>query len=252
MSEYRNLYEKYYNNLKRNNGSYNMKSKNKKSTVMDKCSNRKVEKLVNKFIIQLAISVILIVIFMGCRVVNNNYTKEIFSLAKTQMTKTYDYKKALNYIKNLSLDDMENISVNFIDKVKSKIIGGKTILEELRTEYSIPVMANKSNNLDEFEKDKNKILKVKVNDVQEIKNCNDGKVKKIDVDEKLGKYIVIDHGKGIESKYYNMTDIFVKQGEKIKKGDVIGEVNGKDKESNFYFEILYMGKAQDVYEYMAI
>ncbi len=43
-------------------------------------------------------------------------------------------------------------------------------------------------------------------------------------DPDKGKYIVIDHGNGIETAYYHLGAAYVKAGDKVNKGDIIGSV----------------------------
>lgn len=247
MNNYRELYEKYYSNLKK--GRSKTSSNANKGYLSNNYNFKKKCSLVNKFIIQLSISICMIVFFLGCKAVNNEQCNKVLAYANTVITKSYDYKSIINKLENMTLDDVENMSVHLIDKIKAGFIGGKTIIEELKTEYSIPVMAGKVYE----ENDKNNKMTFKIDKTTKITSCNLGKVKKISVDEDLGNYIVIDHGKGIESKYYNLSKIFVKVGDEIEKGKVIGEVYGDVKNSKeFYFEILYMGKPQDVYESIAI
>lgn len=43
-------------------------------------------------------------------------------------------------------------------------------------------------------------------------------------DSFAGKYVVIDHGHGISTRYLHAKEIFVKVGDRVKRGQVIGEV----------------------------
>ena len=43
-------------------------------------------------------------------------------------------------------------------------------------------------------------------------------------DADKGKYIIIDHGNGIETAYYHLNAAYVKAGDTVNKGDVIGSV----------------------------
>jgi murein DD-endopeptidase MepM/ murein hydrolase activator NlpD len=39
-----------------------------------------------------------------------------------------------------------------------------------------------------------------------------------------GKSVILDHGQGIYSMYFHLSEILVRDGEKISKGDVLGQV----------------------------
>jgi murein DD-endopeptidase MepM/ murein hydrolase activator NlpD len=39
-----------------------------------------------------------------------------------------------------------------------------------------------------------------------------------------GKSVVLDHGQGIYSMYFHLSEILAREGEKISKGDVLGQV----------------------------
>ncbi|GAA0124317.1 M23 family metallopeptidase [Clostridium sp. CTA-19] len=251
MNHYKELYERYYNNLTK--GKRNISVNRRQGHVQPNFNSEKKLSLANKFIIQLSIAIVMMIFFLGCKTVNNEYGNKVLKCANGAINKKYDYKYVVNRLENMTLDDVENVSVQMIDKIKAGFVGGKTIIEELETEYSIPVMANKSSEDDAHRKDKDNIITFSIKEKTPIKSCNSGKIKKIDVDKNLGEYIIIDHGKGIESKYYNISKIFVKVGDKVDKDTVIGEVDvSPEGITNFYFEILYMGKAQDIYNSMVI
>ncbi|HCQ90574.1 MAG TPA: hypothetical protein DIU45_13595 [Clostridium sp.] len=166
------------------------------------------------------------------------------------INKSYDYKSIFEKAKSVDIQDIENMSIKVIEKIKIGFIGGRTIDEEIQSDYSLPVSSKKVYGNNKWDKSINETLKLQVYENMYIKSCNDGRVKKIDND-KLGNYILIDHGKGIESKYYNLSDIYVNVGQSVEKDETIGEIRGDTVEpKTFYFEILYMGKTQDVYSYM--
>jgi len=55
----------------------------------------------------------------------------------------------------------------------------------------------------------------------------------------FGKTIIIDHGDGLRSVYTRASDIFVRPGDNVQRGSVVGRVgsSGRDKNSYLHFEI---------------
>jgi len=97
------------------------------------------------------------------------------------------------------------------------------------------------------------VLWIKLDQESQVSSCEKGKVKKIGNDEALGKYVVVDHGKGIETKYNNLSEVTVESGEEVEKGQTIGRVIPEaNKFKTFYFELLYMGNRQNVKDYLEI
>jgi murein DD-endopeptidase MepM/ murein hydrolase activator NlpD len=252
MGGYSEQYEKYYSALTRNKSAYYPKNRINKETNRSGflwAWSRK--NYGNRIIMQLSVAIFLIIVFLGCKIYKNQYTIKFYNLSKTMINKSYDYKSVFEKVKSVDIQDIENMSIKVIEKIKIGFVGGRTIDEEIQSEYSLPVSSKKVYGNNKWDKSIDEALKLQVNENMDIKSCNDGRVKKIDND-KLGNYILIDHGRGIESKYYNLSDIYVNVGQSVEKDETIGEIKGDAVEpKTFYFEILYMGKTQDVYSYMA-
>ena len=55
----------------------------------------------------------------------------------------------------------------------------------------------------------------------------------------FGKTVIIDHGDGLRSVYSRASDIFLRGGENVQRGSVIGRVGsaGRDKNDYLHFEI---------------
>ncbi len=83
-----------------------------------------------------------------------------------------------------------------------------------------------------------------------------GVVKKVVTDYKLnrglGKYVVIDHGYGIMTKYGHMAKILVRQGQRIDRWDPIGLVGetGLATGPHLHYEVVVDGKPQDPLKYI--
>ena len=84
-----------------------------------------------------------------------------------------------------------------------------------------------------------------------VKAAAEGVIKKIYHDDRLGVSIILDHGNGLETKYANLsTDDMVKEGQSIKKGQVISGVGNtalikSADESHLHFEVIKDGKHID-------
>lgn len=80
----------------------------------------------------------------------------------------------------------------------------------------------------------------------------DGVVNKVGYDNVYGKYIKIDHGKGIETLYGHCSSINKNQGDTIKKGDIIAKVGstGRSTGPHIHFELRLNGKAENPMTYM--
>ncbi|WP_239696612.1 peptidoglycan DD-metalloendopeptidase family protein [Paenibacillus oryzisoli] len=66
-----------------------------------------------------------------------------------------------------------------------------------------------------------------------------GKVIAVGFDGELGNYIVVDHGRGIETEYMHLNKILVKRGESVTKGQHIGLVGstGRSTGSHLHYEV---------------
>jgi murein DD-endopeptidase MepM/ murein hydrolase activator NlpD len=71
-----------------------------------------------------------------------------------------------------------------------------------------------------------------------------GKITHVGFQGAYGKLIVIDHGFGLETRYGHLSDYTVKQGDPVKRGDVIGKVGATGRATGYHlhYEVLANGK----------
>lgn len=81
-----------------------------------------------------------------------------------------------------------------------------------------------------------------------------GTVKKIGNDRGYGRFIVIKHGNGYTTMFAHLHKILVKKGEKIKRGQLIGQVGntGRSTGSHLHYEICRWGKSIDPMKYIQL
>jgi len=85
-----------------------------------------------------------------------------------------------------------------------------------------------------------------------VRACADGVIVHTGIFLGYGKIILIDHQNGFFSLYAHLADIYVKYGDRVKKGDVIGEVGdtGAADRPCLHFELRDRGKAVDPLLYL--
>ena len=86
----------------------------------------------------------------------------------------------------------------------------------------------------------------------EVRATADGKVKSVERAQKLqGTRIVIDHGNGYETVYAHLSDLLVRRGQKVSRGDVIGRTgnSGTSFAPHLHYEVQLNGQQQDPINY---
>ncbi len=79
-----------------------------------------------------------------------------------------------------------------------------------------------------------------------------GTVIAVSQDNTLGKYIAVDHGNGLVTRYLHLSKFNVSKGDKVSTGDRIGSVGntGYSTGSHLHFEVLKNGSYQDPWNYI--
>lgn len=76
----------------------------------------------------------------------------------------------------------------------------------------------------------------------------DGKIKSIKTDEILGNVVEISHSDNLTTIYYSLKDVFLKEGDEVKKGTIIGAASSNkivENENALFFEVYSQGKLID-------
>ncbi|NFE68192.1 M23 family metallopeptidase [Clostridium sporogenes] len=259
---YNSQYEEYYNSLK-NRKTTNLKNNN---YMYGQWNNRKESsnmKFFQKRIIRDLIGVFLLLIFvLGLKAFSNPKTQMVYNYSKKIVNenygyKNYDYKKVINKAKNLDANLVEDKILKYIDTFKSKVTREKTVEGLISDDFVLPVSGKLTSKYGEREDPVNKKkafhkgIDIDAKENTEVLASFSGTVKECGEDKELGKYILLDHGQGIETKYGHLNKIKVKKGEEVKKGKTIGESGstGKSTGAHLHFEIIYMGENKNPQDY---
>lgn len=87
---------------------------------------------------------------------------------------------------------------------------------------------------------------------EEIRSYLDGVVEKCALSASYGYYVCIDHGDGLKTLYAHASKLLCKEGDNVKKGDVIALVGdtGRATGSHLHFEVYYGGETQNPRDYL--
>ena len=94
-------------------------------------------------------------------------------------------------------------------------------------------------------------LDFSVNLNTDVMATGDGVVKKAEYDSGWGRYIKIDHGYSYETVYAHLYKIYVKNGQKVQRGDVIGKSGNSGRAAGFHlhYEVHKNKKSEDPSKY---
>ncbi|WP_373898938.1 M23 family metallopeptidase [Haloimpatiens sp. FM7315] len=248
MGNYNSQYRDYYNSILNNRKTYSLDS--------SKPDVKNNNNFILKRIIRDLTGVLVLSLFiLSLKIVVTPRTKMVYEYSKKIVNENYDYKKAFNNIKNIDIKNMKDYTKNFIDKISSKFNSSNLMEVDKNTEFDyIPPCSGKvvsgfGERVDPIsgEKKIHKGIDIAVAENTPVKVVEEGKVKKIGEDVSFGKYIIIDHGKGLESKYAHLNEASVKEGQLVKKGDSIAKSGntGKSTGPHLHLEIIYMGENID-------
>jgi murein DD-endopeptidase MepM/ murein hydrolase activator NlpD len=255
MGSYNSQYENYYNNLvdkRKRYGSYGNSGRRRNSFPLD--GNFFLKRLTTELIGVF----ILFVFVIACKMVVTPQTTAAYKYSKEVLNKSYDYNSAISTVKKLDLKSIEDKSIDWMENIKSKLTGTMTLKEKLKSTFMVPVEGTITSGFGERndpftnEKKTHEGIDIAVKEGTEVLCPGEGKVKALGEDEELGKYILIDHGNGIETKYAHLSQLLVKQDAEIKKGEVIAKSGntGKSTAPHLHFELLYMGANENPQDYL--
>lgn len=274
MGNYHEAYESYYNKILQkdsknremiHNGSY-WPSQSYRATNNHRVNNKSFynkglfdfssKNIANRIIFQLVGTGILIAIILFCKIYVTPETKNIYDYAKTTASTSFDYNGALAKIKAFDYKETyENIN-EYIEALKEKYLGEEKLMKTINENFMVPVKGDligryeESKDLGWIGYDKGIVIKTEKDAV--VLTPFSGVIRETGESEALGKYIVIDHGKGVETEYGNLDKISVKEGDKVEKGTTIAKVAGEGKlpYAHLYFELIYMGGPKDPEKYI--
>ncbi|MBC8060164.1 MAG: M23 family metallopeptidase [Clostridiaceae bacterium] len=262
MGNYNSEYESYYNSMvnKKTSGNY-YDSRNashgssSKGVGIGSISNFFSKQRIFRRVIQELIGgLLLFVLLIFCKSNVLAQSKTVYNYSKQIVHQNFDISELpnnLNNIKNFKLDNFQAKASDFIESIKINLVGGKSVTEKIKTNYIMPTQGKITTTFSSQNANKTG-LDIDAKENSDVACSFQGKVKDIGETAIIGKYIEVDHGDGIITKYSNLNEQLVKKGDSVKKGQVIGKSGkaGKSTGPHVHYQIIYMGNEIDPKEYI--
>jgi murein DD-endopeptidase MepM/ murein hydrolase activator NlpD len=249
MGSYNSQYESYYSTLvnkRRNYGGYGNGRNKSSSFKLD--GNFFLKRLIRGLI-----GVFILFIFViTCKLIVTPQTEAAYKYSKEVLNQNYDYTVTLDGIKNFNFIGFEEKTMDWMENIKAKLTGGQTLKDKLKDSFMLPVEGAIIDPAYNGKSD-NAGIDIDVKEGTEVFCAYEGRVKDFGEDIQLGKYIIIDHGAGIETKYAHLSEILVKGEDSITKGDIIAKSGstGNTTAPHLHFELLYMGENKSPQDYLS-
>lgn len=245
MGNYNEHYKKYYRGMTRKNNEgknyggsheYVPKSINRRSNTIS---------YIDIFMKQTMVVVGLIVI-----ATLPGYLKgEIGQSIKGTYDKCVVSWKVFNVENGGNLLNLEDKIIRSIDFGIGKLGNKKGVFKTMEDEFLIP---SKGNPQVEYIRDNGGV--VIINKVLgEVVGAYDGTVEEVKKSDN-GYVVVIDHGDGVQTKYENLSKVFVKEGDSVQRGKIFAYAGRLDNFEGyrFLFRLYYMEEEKDVKKYLGV
>ena len=262
MGNYNSEYESYYNSMLN-------KGKVRKSPNLQKASNRggrkgigitfignlfSKQRIFKRVLQELIGGLLLFSILIFCKSNALAQSKTVYNYSKQVVHQNIDFKKLpsdLSKVRSLKLENFQTKASDFIERIKISLVGGLSVKEKIKANYIIPTSGKITTTFSSESTDKAGI-DIDAKENSDVQCSFQGKVKAVGEDTKIGKYIEVDHGDGVVTKYSNLNEQLVKKDEIVKKGQVIGKSGkaGKSTGPHLHYDIIYMGTEIDPQEYI--
>lgn len=201
---------------------------------------KKSSSVFKKFLTQILVSIIIVLVIILLKSMNTPIANNTSSLIKKVMYAEFDYKDSIEKTKEYAskLRDYTDKSIPIFNRLENDLNLSRPIEGIIISSYGEkydPVTERQS-----FQRG----IDIKASNFKIVKSVKDGEVQKVGESESLGKFVKIYHGENAFSLYSNLEKVYVKENEKIIRGQRIGEI-GELKNSYLHFELWINDDAVD-------
>ena len=203
-----------------------------------------------KFLTQVIICIIVVITVIIIKKTNSTVTNKIFTMVQTSITREMDIKdiaqKAVNGVKTVG-----SMPRNIADKF-FKESHKYAFISPVDEGSVISTFGNNYNQVEEKSSFQRGVDYISEGEIQ-VHASEDGIVTSISESSNYGKYIKINHDETVFSIYSNCTNVYVDEGQTVKKGDILASTNSAgDGDNWFHFELWMDGEIVDPSEYIKL
>ncbi|QXM05765.1 M23 family metallopeptidase [Crassaminicella indica] len=203
-----------------------------------------------KFLKQIVLCILIVLLVILMKNIHSPITNKTTEMIKISLTKEMDIKKSIRGVIKYAKE---------IPKMPEKVVNvfsdfsGK---KDLQMEFAVPV---KGDIISDYGEKVDPISNIKtfqrgvdilIDKDKNIKAIADGEIIEIGEGKSLGKYVKVKHSHNIISLYADCSDIQVKKGQKVKKGEIIAKIYRHNTNAYLHFELWVDGKVVDPEKYI--
>lgn len=203
-----------------------------------KLKKKKSPEFLNRLVNNLAIVLIIFIVFVGLKFVRTETADKINSFLRGNIERDYTAQIKMYALDKLNKINLKSLNVFNVNEFKIKY---------LPVEGKIIVNFGDKINVSKDTSETSKGIIIQTNKVSDVKAVFDGVVEKIENNDKQGLILTIDHQNGYKSIYGYLNEIRFTEGERVKMGEVIG-INSTEpstKKYIVYFEMMQSNASVD-------
>lgn len=185
-----------------------------------------------KLLTQILVSILIVLLIILLKNINSEVTNNTSSYIRKVMYAEFNYKESLDTIKEYAVQfkDYAAKSAPVFNKRSGDLEMAPPIRGVIISSYGKKL--NHITGKQTFQRG----INIKAINMDIVKSVENGVIVLTGESENLGKFIKIDHGNDIFSIYSNLEDIYVKENERIIRGQRIGKI-GDISTSYLHFEL---------------
>lgn len=193
---------------------------------------RPTSNLFGKLLAQILLSIIIVILIIFLKSINTPITNETSSFIKRAIYAEFDYRESMDKVKEYAskLRDYAIKDIPVFNRTEKEINLSRPIEGVIISSYGENY--NPITEKNTFQRG----IDIRAGDVKIVKSVKDGIIEKTGESDSLGKFVKIDHGEDTFSLYSNLEKIYVKESERIIRGERIGEIGDLDT-SYLHFEL---------------
>lgn len=204
--------------------------------------------LVKRIMQELIIVSVLVIFVLGCKSISTPESAQMYKYAKNLL----DVDITQDVIKGANLENLQKEFNSAMETFQNKMNNSTLSEEDIKQKFILPIKGDVISDSDGLIQGKGILIKAKAD--SDVFSAYNGTVRKIMDSDAEGKTVIIDNGNGVETTCGGLKSVYIKEGDKVDKGEVLGKSGeiGKNKVTAVIFKINCKGEEKDPKEVMGL